>query len=437
MNKLDLLRLSLGNLWRRKVRTLLTVLGVVIGTSSIVVMISLGLAMDAGFQEQIQNMGDLTIIEVSEGGGRADAGNSTEKVELNEKYVAKIRKIPGVQAVMGSRSVYVRIVVDKKVNDTQLVGIDPAVQADFGFTAEQGRLLEVNDKDALLFGPYMVQWFYNPRSSYYGDVQVDVLTDKMELTTNMSYGERRRAGGERQEEQAKVYKVRGVGILEMKNGESDYRAYTSLALVDKIQNEAQRSRDAVSQPNKLKYDNLKVKVADLDSVESVQDTLKEMGFNTYSMIEFVREMQQTSRRMQAILGGIGAISLFVAAIGITNTMVMSIYERTREIGVIKVLGASLRDIRDMFLLESAAIGVSGGIFGLLLSCGISCLLNHFGAQYLNGYMYGGGSTGISLITWQLALGAILFSMLIGLIAGYSPARRAMNMPVLEALRSAE
>ena len=70
MNKLDLLRLSLGNLWRRKVRTFLTVLGVVIGTSSIVVMVSLGLAMDAGFQEQIQNMGDLTVIEVNEGGGR-------------------------------------------------------------------------------------------------------------------------------------------------------------------------------------------------------------------------------------------------------------------------------------------------------------------------------------------------------------------------------
>ena len=336
---------------------------------------------------------------------------------------------------MGSRGVYVRIVVDKKVCDTQLVGIDPAVQEDFGFTAEQGRLLEVRDTDAILFGPYMTEWFYNPRSSYYEDVKVDVLTDKMEVTTNMSYGERRRAGSDRQEEPAKVYKVRGVGVLEMSNRESDYQAYAPLALVDKIQSEAQRSRDSASQTGKQKYDSLKVKVEDLDSVETVQDTIKEMGFNTYSMIEFVREMQQTSRRMQAILGGIGAISLFVAAIGITNTMVMSIYERTREIGVMKVLGASLTDIRNMFLLESAAIGFGGGILGLLLSFGISQLLNHFGGQYMNAYMYSSGR--ISVITWELALGAAVFSMLIGLAAGYSPARRAMNMPVLDALRSAE
>ncbi len=440
MNRFDLLKLSLGNLWRRKVRTFLTVLGVVIGTSSIVVMISLGLAMDAGFQEQLQQMGDLNIIEVYEGGNQ-NLSENQEKAELNEKYVAQMKKIPGVEAVMASRQVYVRLVVDKKVCDTQLVGIDPSVQEAFGFTTEEGRLLQTQDTDAILFGSYLTQWFYNPRSSsyYYEESPVNVVTDQMEVTTNTSYGERRHGNDQSSEREAKVYHVRGVGVLSVSNGESDYQAYAPLSLVDKLLNESRNTRSDYygSASSTQTYNQVKVKAASIDEVEDVQTIIQEMGFNTYSMIEMVKQMQQTSRRMQAILGGIGAISLLVAGIGITNTMVMSIYERTREIGVIKVLGASLKDIRDMFLLESGAIGLAGGIAGVLLSYGVSRLLNHFGSGFMSGYVIGQSNVGISLITWQLALGAIVFSMFIGLLAGYSPARRAMNMPVLKALRSAE
>lgn len=436
MNKFDLLNMSLRNLWRRKTRSLLTVLGVVIGTSSIVVMISLGLALDAGFQEQLQQMGDLNIISVYEDGNQQ--GAEKDKAELNDKYVGRMRKIPGVEAVMASRSVYVRIAAGRKVCSVQLMGIDPAVQEAFGFQAEEGRLLQEGDKEGILFGNNLPGWFWNPNSNYYYEEKpVDVLKGQLEATTNMSYGERRH-GTETNENKAKVYRVYGVGVLAMSNGESDYQAYAVQSVVDKILKESQDGERGSERQSTRKYDRVSVRAKSIDDVENVQKMIQDMGFHVSSMLDFVRQMQQTSRRMQAILGGIGAISLLVAGIGITNTMVMSIYERTREIGVMKVLGASLKDIRNMFLLESAYIGFAGGILGIGLSFAVSAILNRFGSNFMDGYMYGmGNGVGISLITWELAVGAVVFSVLIGLLAGYSPARRAMNLPVLQALKNVE
>ena len=131
--------------------------------------------------------------------------------------------------------------------------------------------------------------------------------------------------------------------------------------------------------------------------------------------------------------------MLVAAIGIANTMVMSIYERTKEIGVMKVIGASLKDIKRLFLFESALIGVTGGVFGVGLSYLISFLMNTFGAEFIQlGMMMGpggGGEARISIIPIWLALAALAFSAFIGVVSGYFPARRAMNLSALEAIRS--
>ena len=159
-----------------------------------------------------------------------------------------------------------------------------------------------------------------------------------------------------------------------------------------------------------------------------------MGFQSYSLLDMLNTMKKTSRTLQAILGGIGAVSLLVAAIGITNTMVMSIYERTREIGVMKVLGADLKDIGTMFLLEAGLIGLGGGALGVAFSYVVSFLLNHLTAGFMGGMM-GGAPGQISIITPMLALSAMLFATMIGLAAGYLPARRAMHLSALDAIRA--
>ena len=135
--------------------------------------------------------------------------------------------------------------------------------------------------------------------------------------------------------------------------------------------------------------------------------------------------------VQAVLGGIGAVSLFVAAIGIANTMMMSIYERTKEIGVMKVLGCDMGNIRDMFLLESGFIGFMGGIVGLLLSVLISEAVNHFvGGEALTGI-----AGDLSRIPLWLNLAALGFAVFVGMAAGFIPATRAMKLSPLAAIRN--
>ena len=147
--------------------------------------------------------------------------------------------------------------------------------------------------------------------------------------------------------------------------------------------------------------------------------------------EYMEAMQKELLTVEAVLGGIGAVSLLVAAIGIANTMMMSIYERTKEIGVIKVLGCSLRNIKEMFLMEAAFIGFAGGLIGNMISFVISWLINFMSGD--GGLM--GVEGNISYIPVWLVLVSLVFAVLVGMAAGYFPARRAMKLSPLAAIRN--
>ena len=200
------------------------------------------------------------------------------------------------------------------------------------------------------------------------------------------------------------------------------------------------------------YDQVYVKVDDLKNVSDVEEAIHELGFsNTYSMNQQREEMQKQVMNSQMIFGGIAAVSLLVAAINIINTMTMAIYERTREIGVMKVLGCELGNIRTMFLLESSTIGFIGGLIGLLISLLASFVLNNLstilamfgqsGGLDLSGmmggggyYMMDGGGNTISIIPPWLMLAALVFATLVGLVAGILPANKAVKISALEAIR---
>jgi ABC-type antimicrobial peptide transport system permease subunit len=202
-------------------------------------------------------------------------------------------------------------------------------------------------------------------------------------------------------------------------------------LVEKTQDKESSRRNGGSRTS-TEYENALVKVDDINYVQEVNQKIKDMGFETYTLTDMLESMQKQYAGLMAVLGGIGGVSLFVAALGITNTMVMSIYERTREIGVIKVLGANIADIRRLFLFEAALIGFFGGIVGVILSYGVSYLMNKVGVNILGYY---GGDSNMSVIPLWLSGFALLFSVLIGLISGYYPARRAMKLSALEAIRT--
>ncbi len=177
-----------------------------------------------------------------------------------------------------------------------------------------------------------------------------------------------------------------------------------------------------------------VRVEDIKYVSEIQERIKSEGFEAYSLNDMLDELNKMTGIIQAVLGGIGAVSLLVAAIGITNTMVMSIYERTKEIGIMKVIGASLRDIKRLFLFESAIIGLLGGAVGIGFSFLLSSIINRFSSQF-GGFLGVVEDTKISIIPIWLVFAALAFSALIGLISGYYPARRAMNLSALDAIRT--
>ncbi len=459
MNKKDIVRLAFKNFMRRKTRSILTILGVLIGTAAIVVMLSLGIGMNESFKRQLSRMGSLNIIEVNRWYFEEDGkggGYSRESV-LDDKAVAQFEAIEGVEAVMPYFQTGLKLVSGKYSMYANIVGIDPKILEAFDFKVAEGRLLNDEDTTSLLFGSETPYQFYNPRSRgrfgggyvYFGgpgggeraEPDVDVLNDKLVMTFDHSYGERRPAGAGGQENYRppKLYKVKGVGLLEQSQDDKSYSIYVHIDYLKKIMKENERAMGSqgIRTGNQQDgYQQVKVKVKDMKDVESVQEQIKQLGFGTYSLTDILKSMQETSSTMQTVLGGIGAISLFVAAIGITNTMVMSIYERTREIGVMKVLGCMLGDIRNLFLFEAALIGFIGGLLGLGFSYGASALLNRYaGGLFGGGYYSGGPDSIVSLIPVWLALVALGFATLVGIISGFMPARRAMKLSALEAIKT--
>ena len=434
MNKLDLIRMGIKNLWRRKLRTFLTVLGVIIGTTSIVVMLSLGFGLSQGFEDQISQWGDLTTINVYARWVDPSMPKQ-EQVKLDDAAVAAFKAIPNVAAVSPTIETYGAIIDGRYVSQVPIKGIDPSSMAEFGFEVAEGRLLEHSDELTLVFGGGMTNQFWDPNSRVWREPKIDLMKDRMTLSLNPNYGYEQ-SGIDTPN--YKEYKIKIAGVLVEGNWDTDYGVYMPIKEVQKLIKDKEKAEDVRPQPgsrDESQYQNINIKVNDMKNVQDIQQTIKDMGHEAYSLNDQLETMKQTAGIIQGVLGGIGAISLLVAAIGITNTMVMSIYERTKEIGIMKVIGASLKDIRGLFLFESASIGLLGGIMGVAFSYILSFILNQFGSSFLGDFFGMGGESKLSIIPIWLVFAAIGFSTLIGVISGYGPARRAMNLSALDAIRT--
>ena len=248
--------------------------------------------------------------------------------------------------------------------------------------------------------------------------------------------------------------VQVVGIMKEDNGRG-YETTEGLVMdisdMQALQTEMTKAQGFAPSREQVKYDNAIVKVDDIENLAAVQDEITNLGFETWSMESIREPMLEETNRQQMVFGGLGAISLFVAAIGIMNTMVMSITERTREIGVMKALGCYVKDIRRIFLLEAGCIGLLGGVAGVLISLLIGFVMNLVSAgagSYLQGVFQGmplsslsglwqavttPGSR-ISVIPVWLVLAGLGISVAIGVVSGFYPANKAVKISALEAIR---
>jgi len=475
MSNIDIVSMSLRNLFKRKLRTFLTVLGVVIGTAAIIVMVSLGLAVNASFEESLAYMGDIRVLTVRNpggggggmmvsysgggmavsSGGSSGSRQSQEKIVLNEKALNAFKAIPHVYAATPVVSIQMTAKSGKFTSWLDIKGIDPATMADFDYKVQAGELLK-GDKNGIVFGAEVPFNFYNPNDrNYWMNIDwenrvpsIDVMADKVEMSFEEGYGYENQNPiyqdyNTDTKQKPKPYKLTVNGWLDSMGYETDYYAFMDITEVLKIKLAQQRYRQnegiryyGNNNFSSSEYDTVMVKCDDINNVEKVKEEIEKQGFYVDSYyIDVLNQMKEMSQSLQLFLGAIGAVSLFVAAIGIANTMIMAIYERTREIGIMKVIGASIKDIKKLFLLEAILIGFIGGGIGILLSLGISHLLNTAGVSIMGmlGGMGGGGT--VSVIPMWLCGVSLAFSSFIGLVSGYFPARRAMNLSALTAIRT--
>ncbi len=452
MSSIDVILISIRNLFKHKLRTFLTVLGVVVGTSSIVIMISLGIAMNESFAKQLDEMGDLTVLQVY---NPSFWGEKNDLV-INNASINDIKKIKGVKSATAVIEDYFKFKSGRYTAQINVKGIDAESMEDFGYVIADGRLLDKNDENELnfVFGCEIPYNFEKSGARYYlynsinnteerEAPKIDVLKDKIQMSYDMNFGEKKLSSesNDNTKKPVKPYNIKVVGLLQDTNDyNTKYYAFMPINQLEKIKKDKARfekaeygSRDKNTSKDKG-YKSLLVKCVDIDSVSSISEELRTMGYEVYSEMDYVNSMKEIAGSLQALLGAIGSVSLFISAIGITNTMIMAIYERTREIGIMKVIGATLSDIKRLFLLEAVIIGFMGGIIGIVLSYGVSMILNNVQLSFLS-MMSSGEGNDISVIPIWLSVCSLIFSSMVGLISGYFPARRAMKLSSLSAIKT--
>lgn len=423
MNFLGLLKLSSRNLFRRKLRTFLTVISVAIGTASIVIMLSLGFAIQKQDQDWITQMGALTEIQVE------SYGLDGREIQIDDKKIKELEEIENIKSVLPFVYLDAQLITRDGQSYTQIKGVDVERLKKAGFELLDGEMLTKNDE----YGFIYTNLEFIDSSNDYEWVPLELDPMKEKITLRLGYKDNSIMGsGEKTYED---FKVKALGKIE---GSSSYDAsvYMNLDTVKDLYIKEQELYNMDSKISKkdIYYSQVIVKVNDISDVKEVQDNIENLGYMTYSSNDFNEGLEERNALLNAVLGGIGGVSLLVAAIGISNTMIMSIYERTKEIGVIKVIGASVKDIRNMFLLEATLIGFIGGALGIALSYLGSYILNFFAGSSMD---YGGEITNvvISYIPAGLVIIAGLFSMLIGLASGYLPAIKATKISAIDAIRT--
>ena len=444
MKFLDLLRMSSSNLWKRKVRTILTVFGVVIGVASIVVMVSLGLGLSRSMMEQYESYGSLTQITVYEPWNR----DNSEETRLDDDLVRELEALEHVDSVWPILQMSALAKYGSYEGYLQIRAVPKDAFPEMKMEIGEGRLPGEDDELTFFYGCEVLQNFYNAKGNggYYWETgilpDIDLMNDPIFIIfdTSAYYQSQYPDENGLNPPAPKKYLIPACGVeATNEEGWSQYGWYTHCDIEQLIPQLKKifKNKPIPGQPTtktgkpykEVFYNQLTVNVDELDNVMEVQNYLTNLGYEAYGNAEWVQSAQQEMVTIQFVLGSIGAVSLFVAAIGITNTMMMSIYERTKEIGVMKVLGCDLRNIRSLFLMEAGFIGFIGGVIGLILSFVLSGVINRI-AQASQEF-----ASGISYIPVWLVLVSMIFAVLVGMIAGFFPALRAMMLSPLAAIRN--
>ncbi|MBS3148649.1 ABC transporter permease [Candidatus Woesearchaeota archaeon] len=398
--------LALRSLSKRRKRAALTMIGVFIGIAAVVALVSLGQGLSKTINDQFEKVGaDKIIIQAKESAGGFTGENAPGQLTETELDIA--RKTNGVTRVTGQLFRAINV----QYNDIQrtmfVVSMPPKAQdADLAIAvntweAEQGRMLTHRDKQKAVIG-------YN-------------LANKNTFVRNMRIGDKILVGTEQFEI---VGVLKRIGDPTADGGivmpEDDARlVLNDTASYSMIIAQSARGEHPAEVGERIE----KAIRRDRHQKEGKED------FTVQTSTELIASFNTVFNIIQVVFVGIASISLLVGGVGIMNTMYTAVLERTREIGVMKAIGARNEDILTLFLIESGLLGFAGGLVGVIIGAGISKMVE-FGANA----SFGPGTI-VAVYPLWLVLGSLLFSTLVGAVSGILPARRGSHLKPVDALRS--
>lgn len=465
----DLIKLGLANLWKTKLRSILTIMGVVVGIGSLVSMVSFGTGMEKNVTDAFHSDDLFTSITVLSPnspqqvflrGSIADTGQS-ESVPLTDSLLEVIREIDGVEMAYPEITFPAKVILDDQESNM----IVQAVPASLGKFKPYNELFAGSFFTSDSVASVVLRW----ETLYRMKIIVDDPENPIELSEeDIQRGYRKVSPdsliGQPIELISATLNIQGIiksvfsgsmdlsstifsessvrfmicGILKRSSSFSTRLLQGGILIpFDKAADiprlDFSHVTDLLNPEGEVSdYNSFYVRVDDMGSMPKVMDALKELNVETFSIADQLSEIRRGLMIMDSMLGAVGVIALLVASLGIINTMLMSILERTKEIGIMKAIGGSEPDIRKIFFVEAASIGLIGAIFGLGLGWVVTRIANYVA----NSQILSLGEEPIELFYFPvwLILGAIIFSILVSLGAGLYPAIRASRIDPVKALR---
>lgn len=417
----DLIQNIWNNMWRRKGRTILTMTGVVIGSVAIFVLVSLGSGFQKFVMSKLGNMSDANTINVIQNDFSNQSDKKKKKI-LNDNALKELKNLQYVKEAVPKYNP-IEYSVEYKKNKIPATVVGTSMK-DYSKNHEllYGKFPS-DSSDECIIEKTMAGYIIDNKNPYnVKDEDVKALINKkMNITVT-------KVNDDGQEEN-KVYGVKIVGIFN--GGLTDsFSLKLPVNSVRKIEEWKNSNKDVIKSKG---YSGIDIVVEDSQKIEDVKKKLKDLGYTYMSFEEITKGFNAVLKGVKMVVGAIGAISLLVAAFGIANTMNMSIYERKKEIGIMKVVGASLLDVKAIFIGEASAIGFMGGLLGITIGILINGAINTIAGSMFAKQGVTGVSNVIS-IDFGLILFVLVFATAIGLLSGIYPASKAAKLDVISTIK---
>jgi putative ABC transport system permease protein len=445
MKARDLTDLALRNLREALFRNALTTLGVAVGVASLVAMLSLGVGLQELASKRLSQSGLFDTIVVTPKNSFRGAGRPQREEQpgkpvrvLDEDARKEIERLPNVVEVYPQIRFFTEVRFNNKPFATVVAGMPESSKNSGSFDGMKGHFFSSTAADEAILQIEFAKDLSENTDSLIGQELILRYAERQALQANDARPSAEPSGGFSVVPRELRLKIIGVVETEPAAG---YGGYGNARLLIPLETAATLRaaqvndlRDIVrdSAANKTTYASLSVRAKSPSQVEAVETSIKNLGFNAFSLLDASKSLRTFFSVFDSLLGIFGALALAVATLGIVNTLVMSILERRREIGVLKALGAADSDVQRLFFVEAGVMGLLGGIlgvtFGWLLGRAVTYGTNvYLHRQNLN-------SIELSSVPWWLVLAALAFAVLVSLAAGLYPASRAAKLNPVDALR---